>query len=268
MNLATQAQVLAAVRSRLVSTIGIPLSRVYLTSEPRFAEAMDFAIQISPIAVGMQNEMNRTGLGFVTERFSVTTFVRTASDNDIKQSRQLVGTDHGVLFRQTAIRKALIQHDLGGMLQIPIRFVSSGPIRQEPKAKHYMSATDVFVCSYALAWPVAGLFRYGWNASTPSWAQLSVERSFQNTTSYSIATPSRGANPPSEYLWFAFPDDLHSMGVTIRTTAGLEPFYRTGFAPPAGPSIGTISEYGVTYHLYRRAFPTVASILNYQVNAG
>lgn len=268
MNLATQSQVLLAIRSRLVQTIGVPESRVYLTSEPRFTEAMDYAIQISPIAVGATSELNRTGLGFVTERFSVTTFVRTASDNDFKQSRTLAGTDRGVLFRQTEIRKALIQHDLGGLLQIPIRFVSSGPVRQEPRSQLYMSATDVFICSYALAWPVAGLFRYGWNAATPTWAQLTTERSFQNSTKYSITTPTRGVNPASEYLWFAFPSDLHSLGVEIRTTAGLEPFYRTGFTPPSGPSIGTLSEGGVTYHLYRRAFPTVASTLSYQVSAG
>ncbi len=268
MNIATQSQVLRAVRDRIVSILGIPESRVYLTREPLFTEAMDFAIQISPIAVGATNEFNRSGLGFVTERFNITTFVRTGSDNDIKQTRQLTGVDHGVLFRQDSIRRALIQHDLGGVLTVPIRFVSSGPVREEPKAKFYLSATDTFICSYALAWPVAGVFRYGWRATQPTWAQLSVDRAFANSTKYSITTPSRGASPPSEYLWFAFPADLHSMGVTIRTAAGLEPFYRTGFPPPSGPAIGTIVEGGVTYHLYRRAFPTVASSLTYEVSAG
>lgn len=268
MNYATQDQVHRALRTRLITTLGLPESRVYLTQEPRFTEAMDFAIQISPIAVGATNEMNRTGLGLMTERFSVTTFVRTGSDNDFKQSRQLAGVDHGVLNRQAAIRRALIQHDLGGMLLVAIRFVSSGPIRQDMRAQNYLCATDTFVCSYALAWPVAGRFRYGWRATQPTWAQLSEERSYANDTDYTIVTTPRTGSPASEYLWFAFPAELHSLGVTIATNAGLEPFYRTGFPPPSGPSIGTIVEDGVTYHLYRRAWPTVAASLTYEVSAG
>jgi hypothetical protein len=267
-NIATQAQVLRAIRQRLIDTLGLPESRVYLTNDPVFAEGMDFVVQISPIAVGATNELNRAGLGFVTERFSVTTFVRTASDNDVKKNRQLTGESHGVLYRQTAIRQALIQHDLGGMLAVPIRFVSSGPVKEEPRTQMYLAATDVFICSYALAWPVAGIFRFGWRSTQPTWAQLSEERSYANSTRYSITTPTRSGTPASEYLWFAFPAELHSLGVEIRTAAGLEPFYRTGFPPPSGPAIGTLTQAGVTYHLYRRAFPTTAASLTYDVRAG
>lgn len=272
MNIATQDQVLRAVRSRLVSALGLPESRVYLVSEPVFAEAMDFAVQISPIASGATSEMNRTGLGFVTERFAVTTFVRSVSDNSVKQNRQLAGIDRGVLSRQSDVRKALIQHELDGLLQVAIRFVSSGPVRLEPRSESYLSATDIFVCSYAIPWPVAGKFRYGWKATQPTWADLAAyENSYVNSTRYTVSPtrPSTGGGiAASEYLWFAFPDELHSLGISIRNAAGLEPFYRTGFTPPSGPAIGTIVQDGITYHLYRRAWPTVSTSLVYTVSAG
>ena len=268
MNVATQAQVLRAIRQRIADSLGVPESRVYITHEPSFSEALDFIVQVSPLGGGATNEFNRSGLGFVTERFSVTTFVRTGSDNDRRKTRQMTGADHGVIARQHPIRQCLIQETLGGMLQVAIRFVSSGPIVEEPRSKNYMRGTDIFVCSYAMPWPVAGKFRFGWSATQPTWAALSEERSYANTTDYTIITPSRGVSPASEYLWFAFPQELHSLGVTIRTAAGLEPFYRTGFPPPSGPAIGTTVQGGTTYHLYRRAFPTVASSPTYEVSAG
>lgn len=272
MNYATQDQVLRAVRTRIVSTTGLPESRAYLVSEPVFAEAMDFAIQISPIASGATNEMNRTGLGFITERFAVTTFVRSVSDNTVKQNRQLAGVDRGVIARQNQIRQSLIQNDLGGLLQVPIRFVSSGPVRVEPRSESYISATDIFVCSYAHPWPVAGKFRYGWKITQPIWSDLLAgENQYVGSTSYAItATRSAtgGGIAASAYLWFAFPQELHSLGIAIRNAAGLEPFYRTGFPPPNGPAIGTLVSDGVTYQLYRRAYPTVSISLPYTVTAG
>jgi len=268
MNVSTQATVLRAIRQRIQTVLGIPESRVYIVSDPSFAEGMDFVVQVQPLGGGATSEFNRSGLGFVTERFAVTTFVRTGSDNDVKKTRQITGTDHGAVARQQDIRRALIQHDLGGILAVPIRFVSSGPIVEEPRSRLYLRATDIYVCSYALPWPVAGSFRFGWRATQPTWAQLSEERSYSNSTKYTISTPTRTGSPASEYLWFAFPQELHSLGVTIRNTAGLEPFYRTGFLPPSGPAVSTLVEGGVTYYLYRRPFPTVAATLTYQVSAG
>jgi hypothetical protein len=263
MILATQDQVYRALRQRLVDSLDLPESRVYLTQEPKFTEAMDFAVQISPIAAGAQNDYNRSGLGFITERFSVTTFVRTASDNDFKQSRQLAGLDHGVLMRQAKIRKVLIQDLLDGLLQVAIRFVSSGPIRQEPRAQLYISSTDVFTCSYATPWPYAGSFKYGFKATQPAWTDLTGVNNYRGKIDLTL-TKVRSTSD-SEYFWFAFPQELHDLGVQIKTTAGLEPFYRTGFPSDSGPSIGTIVEDGVTYQLYRRAYPTVSSSLTYRI---
>ena len=81
-------------------------------------------------------------------------------------------------------------------------------------------------------------------------------------------TASRGSSS-SEYFWFAFPQELHNLGVTIRTQAGVEPFYRLGYpAPSSTPAIGSVVEDGVTYRLYRRSYPTVATTLTYQIEAG
>lgn len=260
---ATQDTVYREIRRRLVDSLNLPYSRVYLTSEPQFTEAMDFALQITPIAGGSTNEFNKSGLGFITEKFAVTTFVRTASDNDIKQSRQLAGLDHGVLNRQADVRSALIQQTLDGLLTVAIRFVSSGPVRQEPRASVYLSSTDVYVCSYALPWPVAGKFRYGFSATKPTWATLTNEFDFANSIRYD-ATATRLVTT-SQYLWFAFPQSIHDLGVTLSTPAGVEPFYRTGFLPPSGPGVGPLVESGVTYQLYRRAYPTTALSLAYSI---
>jgi hypothetical protein len=268
MILATQDQVLRSIRDELISATGLPSSRVYLTADPVFTEAMDFAIQVSPIASGATNEFNRSGLGFVTERFAVTTFVRSVSDNTNKQDRQLAGIDRGVIARQSLIRKALIQNNLSGLLQVDIRFVSSGPVRIEPRSEAYLSATDIFVCSYAIPWPVAGQFRFGWDDGTPNWTDLSAgEIHYDGKINLSVTASANPMGPAPIYLWFAFPSDLHSLGITLRTPAGIEPFYRTGFLPPSGPSVGTLVEDGVTYQLYRRAYPTTASSLTYTVIA-
>ena len=265
--LASQDQIYRALRQRIIDAAGVAPSRVYLTSEPNFAEAMDYAVQITPLATGATNEMNRTGLGFINERFAVTTFVRSASDNVNKQTRQIAGVDRGVINRQVEIRKALIQNTLDGLLQIATRFVSSGPVRLEPRSELYLSATDIFICSYAMPWPVAGKFRYGWSATTPTWAALNNENEYLNKVKYTV-TASRGSSA-SEYFWFAFPQELHTLGITIRTQAGIEPFYRLGYPAPSGsPAIGSITEEGVTYRLYRRAYPTVATNLTYQIEAG
>jgi len=267
MILASQDQVYRALRQRVIDAAGAAPSRVYLTTEPNFAEAMDYAVQITPLATGATNEMNRTGLGFVNERFAVTTFVRSASENVNKQTRQIAGIDRGVINRQVEIRKALIQNNLDGLLQIAIRFVSSGPIRQEPRSELYLSATDIFICSYAMAWPVAGKFRYGWSATTPTWAALTGETEYINDVDYAVQA--NRASAASQYFWFAFPQELHDLGITISTVAGVESFYRLGYPAPAGsPAIGSISEGGVTYQLYRRAYPTVATSLTYQIEAG
>jgi hypothetical protein len=266
MILATQDAVHRALRQRLITTLGIPASRVYLIGEPAFAEAMDFAVQLSPVAAGATNEFNRSGLGFITERFAVTTYVRHASDNDIKQSRMIAGIDKGVMARQADVRRALIQDTLDGLLQVAIRLVSSGPVRTEPRSSNYMAATDIFVCSYALPWPVAGIFRYGFSATQPTWAGLTEEVNFSNSVKY-VATANRQATTPA-YLWFAIPADLHAMGVTIRTAQGLEPFYRTGFLPPDGPAVGSFVQDGVTYQWYRRAYTTTATSLSYSIEVG
>lgn len=262
----TQAQLYRALRARLVDALALPESRVYLTNEPRFTEAMDFVVQISPLAAGATNEMNRTGLGFVTERFAVTTFVRTASDNDIKQSRQLAGEDHGVIERQGAIRSALIQNELGGILQVPIRFVSSGPVRLEPRAQLHLSATDVFVCSYALAWPVAGAMKFGYSATQPAWGDLPSESFHNGSLNFTTSVNRSGAS--SAYAWFLIPQDIHARGVTFRTAQGIEPFYHSGFLPPSGPATGTVVQDGVTYYRYRRAYPTTATSLSYRLEIG
>lgn len=268
MMLATQDAVLRAIRQRLITVLGLPESRVYLTQEPSFTEAMDFAIQISPIAAGATNEFNRSGLGFVTERLAVTTFVRSASDNTNKQSRQLAGLDRGVINRQNDVRRALIQHDLDGLLQVAMRFVSSGPIRIEPRSDLYLSATDIFVCSYAMAWPVAGKFRYGWSDGTPAWEDMEFEQEYRNSVRYTATVSSNPIGPSPIYAWFLFPTELHNLGVTLKTPAGIEPFYRTGFTPPSGPSIGTLVNDGITYYIYRRAYPTTAASLTYTIEAG
>jgi hypothetical protein len=263
---ATQDEIYRSLRQRLISAAGIEPSRVYLTQEPNFTEAMDYAVQITPIASGATNELNRTGLGFINERFAVTTFIRSASDNANKMTRMLAGIDRGVMFRQQEIRSALIQDTLDGLLQVAIRFVSSGPIRVEPRSGNYISSTDIFVCGYALAWPVAGKFRYGFWPSRPTWAQLSGENQYINEVKYT-ATATRTSSAPN-WFWFAFPQTLHNMGITISTVNGEEPFYRTGFAPPSGPTVGTIESGGVTYELYRRAYETTSQILSYTIEAG
>lgn len=266
MILITQAHLYRALRARLVDFLGLPESRVYLTNEPKFTEAMDFVVQVSPIASGSTNEMNRTGLGFITERFAVTTFVRTASDNDIKQSRQLAGETHGVIDRQGAIRAALIQHDLDGILQVSIRFVSSGPVRIEPRAQLHLSATDIFVCSYAIAWPVAGTIQFGYSETQPAWGDLGNEL-FHNG-SLNLRTSVVRDVGSSSYAWFLIPQDIHDRGVTFRTAQGVEPFYHSGFPAPSGPATGTLVEGGVTYHRYRRAYPTSATNLSYGLEIG
>lgn len=262
----TQDVLYRALRSRLVSELGLPESRVYLTSEPKFTEAMDLVIQISPIAAGATGEMNRTGLGFVTERFAVTTFVRTASDNDIKQSRQLAGEGHGVLARQIAVRKALIQQYLGGILQVAIRWVSSGPIRIEPRAQLHLSATDVFVCSYAMPWPYSGLFKYGFSPTQPAWVDLDGELQHNSSLNFQITV--NRTESTSSYVWLMVPEDIHNRGLTISTEEGLEPFYHDDFPPPSGPSTGTLVHDDVTYYRYRRAYPTTATTLNYRIEVG
>jgi len=262
----TQDVLYRALRTRLTTELNLPESRVYLTNEPKFTEAMDFVIQISPIAAGATNEMNRTGLGFVTERFAVTTFVRTASDNDFKQSRQLAGEGHGILARQVDVRKALIQQYLDGILQVAIRWVSSGPVRLEPRAQLHLSATDVFVCSYAMPWPYSGLFRYGYSATQPAWGDLTGE--LQHNSSLNFETPVTRTASTSAYAWFLIPEELHDRGITIKTAEGLEPFYNSDFPPPSGPATGTLVQDGVTYYRYRRAYPTTATALNYRIEVG
>lgn len=259
----TQDRVHREIRQRLVSMLGLPESRVYLTTEPKFTEAMDFVVQVSPISAGATNEFNRSGLGFITERFAVTTFVRNASDNDIKQSRQIAGEERGVLARQADVRAALIQHSLGGILQVDIRLVSSGPIRTEPRSGNYLMATDVFICSYATPWPVSGLLRSGFRATAPTWAQLGNEVNADGKIAYT-QTYTRLSSTP-EYFWFAVPDEMHQRGTRIFTAEGEEQFYRTGFPAPSGPAAGTITQDSVLYHLYRRAYPTTALALTYRI---
>lgn len=262
----TQAQLYRALRARLVDALAMPESRVYLTNEPRFTEAMDFVVQISPVAAGATNEMNRTGLGFVTERFAVTTFVRTASDNDIKQSRQIAGEDHGVIERQGAIRSALIQNYLEGILQVPIRFVSSGPVRLEPRAQLHLSATDIFICSYAIGWPVSGTMKFGYSQTQPAWGDLSGQN-FHNG-SLDFTTSVTRTSTSSAYAWFLIPQSIHERGVMMKTPQGVEPFYHVGFPPPSGPATGTVVDGGVTYYRYRRAYPTTATNLSYRLEIG
>jgi hypothetical protein len=266
MILATQDEVYRALRQRIIDAGGIEPSRVYLTDEPSFAEAMDYAVQITPLGSGAISELNRTGLGFVNERFAVTTFVRSASDNTNKMTRKLAGIDRGILFRQNAIRQVLIQDMLGGLLQIAIRYVSSGPIRQEPRAETYISATDIFMCSYAIPWPVAGKFRYGFKPTLPTWSDLAGEVYYSSGVKFSASATRTGTAP--SYFWFAFPQTLHSMGIQIATENGPEDFYRDGFPPLSGPPIGTIVNGGVTYELYRRSYTTTSNTLEYQITAG
>ena len=265
MILLTQDQFLRAVQQRLMTALDLPESRVYLTQEPNFPEAVDYAVQISPISSGAQNEMNRVGLGFVTERFAVTSLVRSASDYANKQNRQLAGVDRGVVFRQSQVRAALIQNDLDGKLQVDIRFVSSGPIKTDPRQDAYIMMTDVYVASYATPWPVAGRFRYGWSVTTPTWATLLNEANFINDVTY---TATGGGNAVVSYFWFAFPQELHNLGVTISTAVGVEPFYNDGFPPLSGPSVGNFVEDGVTYFLYRRGWSSSSPSLTYFVEAG
>lgn len=267
---ATQDQVYRAVRERLKTVLGLPDSRVYLSQEPVFAEAMDFAVQITPLSGGAQNELNRTGLGFVTERFAVTTIVRVASDNSVKASRLIAGDDKGVITRASEVRKALIQHGLTGLLRIDIRFVSSGAVRRNPVAPNFAMMTDVYVCSYALPWPIVGQFVAGWDDGTPTFPDLDdLTVNYNNTVVHTVTVTGNPIGPAPIYLWFAFPEDMHNRGIVISTPAGVEPFYRLGFPPPSGPSLGTgiIVESGVTYYLYRRAYPTTAPSLTYTITA-
>jgi hypothetical protein len=264
---ATQDMVMRAIRARLVSVLGIPESRVYLATEPTFAEYMDFAIQITPITAGAQNELNRVGLGFVTERFAVTCFVRVASDNSVKASRQIAGVEKGVLARCQQVRAALIQNNLAGLLQIAMRFVSSGAVRRNPTAQNFASSTDIFVCSYAMPWPIAGKFRGGSDDGAPNWEDLEegetlVSGSVDVTRTYQVQQ-----SQAPVYLWFLIPEDMHNLGVEFSTDSGIEQFYSVDFPPPSGASLGpsTIVEDGVTYYIYRRAWPTTAASLTYRI---
>jgi hypothetical protein len=257
--------VMRGIRARLVTILGIPESRIYLATEPTFSEAMDFAVQITPMSAGAQSELNRTGLGFVTERFAVTCFVRVASDNSVKASRQIAGVEKGVLTRCQKVRETLIQNNLGGILQIAMRWVSSGSVRKNPAAQNFVSSTDVFVCSYAMPWPVAGEFRGVMSATLPTFAAavggvslfsgtVDVTRTFPNPT-------------PPAYLWLFIPQPMHTLQPVISTNSGIERFYNPAFPPPVGPSLGagTIVDGGVTYYVYRRAWPTDAASLTYRI---
>lgn len=262
---ATQDMVMRAIRSRIVSVLGIPESRIYLATEPTFAEAMDFAVQITPMSAGAQSELNRVGLGFVTEKFAVTCFVRVASDNSVKASRQIAGVDKGVLSRCQKVREALIQHNLGGLLQIAMRWVSSGSVRKNPNATNFASSTDVFVCSYAMPWPIAGQFRGVSSPTLPTFASASGGVTlFNGAVDVTASYPT--VSPPS-YLWLFVPQPMHSLGVQLSTSSGIERFYTPSFPPPVGPSLGagTVVDGGVTYYIYRRAWATDAASLTYRI---
>ena len=264
---ATQDMVMRAIRARLVSVLGIPESRIYLATEPTFAEYMDFAIQITPITAGAQNELNRVGLGFVTERFAVTCFVRVASDNSVKASRQIAGIGKGVLARCQQVREALIQNNLSGLLQIDMRFVSSGAVRKNAVAQNFASSTDVFVCSYAMPWPIAGRFRGGSDDGAPNWEDLEDgETLFSGSVDVVRTYPISPTQAPV-YLWFLIPENMHTLGVEFSTDSGVEPFYNIDFPPPSGATLGTgtITVDGVTYYIYRRAWPTTAASLTYRI---
>lgn len=200
MILSTQSQVLRAIKARLMVQLNLPESRVFVTSDPNMAEALDFAVQVSPLAAGAVSDMNRVGLGFITERIGITTMVRSASDQANKQNRRITGADHGVLFRQDSVRQALIQHGLGGLLQIDLRFVASGSVRPHPRTEGYVMATDTFVCSYAYPHPTGSVFRYGFFATTPTYADLTEEAGY--TTAPLLSVIFVRSPVVATYAWF------------------------------------------------------------------
>lgn len=254
--------VLRLIRDEVVAAlgaVGASASRCTIVDDFGLQLSSDLMIQVRP--AGGTNELPNVGIGLVTERVEIVTWVREYKDEGGKLTLAIAGASNRSLLRKVGIALgALINNTLDDRLVVCLKFISNGAVRRDPKVPNYIGQPKIFSYSYEPDYSVAGSATsvyMGFDDAQPDDVDELTSMMLGDDTLLD-----RGIDDDPNYVWCL----ATYATLVFRSNLGVQPFYSPASEPPDGPACGTVTIAGVQFNRFRSAYPTAATEVTYSAS--